>query len=178
MGTDQVTCSRLHQESVTQPGLTLIQSFSGSLQSPTPPSCCPLRCPRGPGSSFTHLFGEQMAERILLQTRLLEKSFLLDPKSQPWELMRINKSNKLLEAFPSNKKLLGRGATRHTQKQHRSHTCPTEKSRKKLRRIRQERPTVRRSERATVLASSRARQDWFNSLSMSRVLFVRAFSGE
>lgn len=48
-------------------------------------------------------------------------------------------------------------------------------SRKKLRSTRQERPTVQRSEHATVLTSSHARQDWFNSLSMSRGVICESF---
>lgn len=57
---------------------------------PGPPSRCPSRCPCSLGSSFTHSFGEQTVERMLLQTRLLEKRFLLDAKSQPWESIQIS----------------------------------------------------------------------------------------
>lgn len=149
----------------------LIQSFSKSLQSSRAPSSCP----HGVGSSFIHLFGKQMAERMLLQTRVLEKSFLLDSKSQPQESIQISKSNKLLEAFPFNNKLSVQGETRHTQNQQRSHTCSIEKSRKKLSSTRQESPTVLRSEDTAVLASSRARQDWLNSLSVSRGIICESF---
>lgn len=81
----------LAQGHYTNQWCSLIQSFSESLQSSRAPSSCPHRL----ASSFTHLFGKQTAERMLLQTRVLEKSFLLDPKSQPQESIRISKSNKL-----------------------------------------------------------------------------------
>jgi len=55
-----------------------------------------------------------------LQTKFLGKGFLLDPKTQCQESVRIGKSNKLSEAFPSNKKLSERKGnityTKMTQK--------------------------------------------------------------
>lgn len=50
---------------------------------PRPPSCCPSRCPHRPSSTFTHLFGEQMAERMFSKPDTLKRAFFWILRASP-----------------------------------------------------------------------------------------------
>lgn len=103
---------------------------------------------------------------------------LLIYQHQPQESIQMNKSNKLLEDFPSNKKLLKMRGMQRTQNQHRNHMCFTEKGRNKLHSIRQE---TNCSEVGVCCrcspAATRGRTGLIRFL-WAGVLFVRIFSRE